>query len=147
MLAILAMSPVMLHAQVKSSAQPGSTPVLQSSNIQPAAFAAVNSPGNDAAAPTPVRISTGVIQPRLIHSVDVDLNHITPGSFGEDRMVAVKMTIDETGKPTNLKVIKSTDMFTDEGVLAAIADYRYEPATLNGIPVPIDLTLHFNIQQ
>lgn len=144
MLAILAISPVLLHAQVKSPAQPGSTPVLQSSNIQPAAFAAVKPIDN--AAPTPVRISTGVTPPQLIHSADVDPNHVFPSHFGQDRIVTVDMVVDENGKPSNLKVVKSSDMYTDGGILMAVDKYRYKPATLNGTAVPMAVTLKFIIR-
>jgi hypothetical protein len=146
MLAILAIAPVMIHAQAKSPAQPGSTPVLQSSNIQPASFAAVTSADHANAAPTPVRISTGVTPPKLIRSVEVDPNHIFQGSYGQDRTVTIDMTVDETGKPVNVKVIKPTDMFTDGGILSAVDQYRYQPATLNGTPVPMAVTLKFTIR-
>ncbi len=146
MLAILAIAPVMMHAQVKSSAQPGSTPVLQSSNIQPAVFAAVASADRTAAAPTPVRVSTGVVPPQLVYTESVNPNHVLQGLPGQDRFVSVEMTVDENGRPTNLKVIKSADKYTDAGILAAVGQYRYKPATLNGVAVPMDMTLNVDIQ-
>jgi TonB family protein len=142
MLAILALSPVLLHAQANSPAQPGSTPVLQSSNIQPVAFAA----HTDAAAPTPVRISTGVTPPQLIYSVDVDRNHVLDAGAGQDRTVTIDMTVDETGKPANVKVVKSADLFTDGGIVSAVDQYRYKPATLNCIAVPMSVRINFTIQ-
>jgi TonB family protein len=144
MLAILALSPVMLHAQANSPAQPGSTPVLQSSNIQPAAFAV---PSAGATAPAPVRISTGVTPPHLIHSVVVDRNHVLDVTPGQARTVTVDMTVDETGKPANIKVVKSADKFTDGGILSAVDQYRYQPATLNGTAVPMSVRINFTIQQ
>ena len=146
MLAILAIAPVMMHAQVKSSAQPGSTPVLQSRNIQPAVFAAVGSAYRSVAAPTPVRVSTGVVPPQLIYTAQVSPNHILQGLSGQNRAVTVDMIVDENGKPTNLKVVKSTDKYTDAGILAAVSQYRYKPATLNGSAVPMDVTLNVDIQ-
>lgn len=146
MLAILAIAPVMMHAQVKSSAQPGSTPVLQSSNIQPAVFAAVKSADRSAMATTPVRVSTGVIPPQLVYTANVNPNHILQGFSGQDRTVTVGMVVDENGKPTNLKVIKSTDKYTDAGILAAVGQYRYKPATLDGSAVPMDMTLNIDLQ-
>ncbi len=146
MLAILAIAPVMMHAQVKSSAQPGSTPVLQSSNIQPAVFAAVNSSDRSATAATPVRVSTGVVPPQLVYTESINPNHILQGLSGQDRTVSVDMIVDENGKPTNLKVVKSADKYTDAGILAAVGQYRYKPATLNGIAVPMDVTLNVDIQ-
>jgi len=145
MLAILAMSPLMMHAQVKSSAQPGSTPTLESSNVQPAAFAGVRSADHNAS-PTVVRVSSGVTAPVLLHTVDVDRDHILEGTTSDDRVVRVAMTIDASGKPTDLKVVQSTDKFTDEAILAAASQYRFKPATLNGSAVPMEMTVSFRIE-
>jgi TonB family protein len=146
MLAILALSPVALQAQVKTPAQPGSTPVLQSSNVQPAVFAAVKSSDTVATATTLIRVSTGVTPPTLIHSVNVDTNHILQVPMGEPQDVTVDMVVDENGKPSNVKVVKSADMFTDRGVVSAVNQFRYKPATLNGSPVPMAVTLQFTIE-
>ena len=143
--AILAISPLMMHGQVKSSAQPGSTPTLESSNVQPAALAGIKS-ADHSATPTVVRVSSGVTTPVLVHSVDVDREHILAADISAGRVVRVAMTIDATGKPTDLKVIQSSDKFTDEAILAAASQYRYKPATLNGSAVPIEMTVNFNIQ-
>lgn len=145
MLAILAIAPVMMHAQVKSQAQPGSTPTLESSNVQPAAFAGVKT-SDHSAAPTAIRISSGITAPVLVYSVDVDREHILLNSAEEDRVVRVGMTIDATGKPTDLKVLQSTDKFTDQAILTAASQYRYKPATLNGTAVPMEMTVNFRIQ-
>jgi TonB family protein len=145
MLAILAISPLMMHGQVKSSAQPGSTPTLESSNVQPAALAGIKS-ADHSASPTVVRVSSGVTKPVLVHTVDVDRDHILGADASEDRVVRVAMTIDASGKPTDLKVIQSTDKFTDQAILAAASQYRNKPATLNGSAVPMQMTVNFTIE-
>ena len=145
MLAILAISPLMMHGQVKSSAQPGSTPTLESSNVRPAAFAGIKS-ADHSATPTAVRVSTGVTAPVLVHQVDVDHDHILGADVSENRVVRVAMTVDASGKPTDLKVIQSTDKFTDQAILTAASQYRYKPATLNGSAVPMEMTVNFTIQ-
>ena len=143
--AILAISPLMMHGQVKSSAQPGSTPTLESSNVQPAAFAGIKS-ADHSATPTVVRVSSGVTTPVLVHSVDVNREHILAADISEERVVRVAMTIDASGKPTDLKVIQSSDKFTDEAILNAASQYRYKPATLNGSAVPMAMTVNFRIE-
>ena len=143
--ALLAISPFMMHGQVKSSAQPGSTPILESSNVQPAAFAGIKS-ADHSASPTVVRVSSGVTAPVLVHSVKIDREHIMAGTVSEDRVVRIAMTIDASGKPTDLKVMQSADKFTDQAILAAASQYRYKPATLNGSAVPMEMTINFVIQ-
>jgi TonB family protein len=56
------------------------------------------------------------------------------------------MTVDETGKPTNLKVLQSADEFMDQGVLEAVSQFRFQPAMLDGRPVAIPVTLDYHIQ-
>jgi TonB family protein len=145
MLAILAMTPMMMHAQVKSPAQPGSTPTLESSNVQPAAFAGIKT-SDHSAAPTVVRVSSGITAPVLVYSVDVDREHIVQTGSSEDRVVRVGMLIDASGKPTDLKVLQSADKFTDQAILTAASQYRYKPATLNGTAVPMEMTVNFRIE-
>ena len=145
MLAILAISPLMMHGQVKSSAQPGSTPTLESSNVQPAAFAGIKT-ADHSASPTVVRVSSGVTTPVLLNSVEMDREHMQLNQPSEDRVVRMGMTIDASGKPTDLKVLQSADMFTDQAILTAVSKYRYKPATLNGSAVPMEMTINFVIQ-
>jgi TonB family protein len=145
MMAILAISPLMMHAQVKSSAQPGSTPTLESSNVQPAAFAGIKT-SDHSAIPTVVRVSSGITAPVLVHTVDVDREHVLQNASLEDRVVRVGMTIDASGTPTDLKVLQSTDQFTDQAILDAAKQYRYKPATLNGTAVPMAMTVNFTIE-
>ena len=144
MMAILAITPMMMHAQVKSPAQPGSTPTLESSNVQPAAFAGIKT-SDHSAVPTTVRISSGITAPVLVYSADVDREHILLNASA-DRVVRVGMTIDASGKPTALKVLQSTDKFTDQAILEAASKYRYKPATLDGNAVPMEMTVNFRIE-
>src|ERR1700759_4516301 len=129
MLAILALSSVAAFAQTKSPAQPESTPVLQSANVQPALFAASN--GAAAAAATPVRVSTGVTAPILVHQVSLTQNPAVPDGYTRNRVVDLSLVVDATGKPTEIKVVKSAGAITDDEVVNAVSSYRYKPATLN----------------
>jgi hypothetical protein len=145
LVAILALSPVMIHAQTASQAQPASTQVLQSSNVQPAVLAAIHD--GAASASTPVRISTGVTAPKCIHSVSLaqELSQV-PKGFAVPRQVVVAMTIDPTGTPTNLHLTKTADLITNEAVVKAVSQSRYEPAKLDGVPVAVDVRLTYDIQ-
>jgi TonB family protein len=142
--AALALSPMLLHAQANSPAQTQSSAAratLQSKLVQPAELN-----GSEAAAPTatPVRISTGVGAPKLIHTVTIesDSDRI-PTGFAFDRKTVVEMTVDATGKPSNLKILQSLGPEMDHNVLAAVGQYRFTPGTLDGAPaaVPVNLQL------
>jgi outer membrane biosynthesis protein TonB len=51
------------------------------------------------------------------------------------------MTVDATGKPSELKILQSLGAVMDRNVLAAVSQYRFATGTLDGAPtaVPVDL--------
>jgi len=146
--AILALAPAALFAQTATPAQPSSTQVLQTSVSQPASLVAAKSSLDRASvAPAPVRISTGVTAPKILKSVEIDRQRATLTKIpGKDSVVVVAMTVDETGKPTNLKVVKSEDPFTDAGVLEAVSQYRFQPGTLDGRAMALPVTIEYTIK-
>jgi TonB family protein len=121
--AILSLSSLMLHAQANS---PAPTQV------------ASNGP-----APQSRRISTGVIAPKLIYKIDVVADSSNEARLlSNDYKVVVGMIVDKTGKPSDLKIVKSagsTDV--DASVLTAVSQYRFSPGTVSNQPiaVPVDL--------
>jgi hypothetical protein len=137
--ATLALTPMLLHAQANSPAQtPSNAPAsLHSKLIQPKEF---NSSEADHGTVTPVRISTGVVAPKLISTVQIESDS-DRASFPLDRKTKVAMTVDATGKPSELKILQSLGPVMDRNVLAAVSRYRFTPGTLDGAPtaVPVDL--------
>jgi len=142
-MATLALSPIMLHAQANSPAQPqaANAPVLQSKLVQPNEFAA-GAPHSATATSGPLRVSTGVAAPKLIHTVDIlSDNEWTPRVAGINRKVVVAMLVDAKGVPSDLKIIRSVGAEMDKNVLAAVSQYRFKPGTLNHEPTPVPLNL------
>ena len=120
--AILSLSSVMLHAQASSPAQ---TQV------------ATNGP-----APQVKRISTGVIAPKLIYKVDVTADSTgTARLINDDTKVVVGMIVDKTGRPSDLKIIKSAGPGVDASVLAAVSQYRFTPGMVSNQPIASPLNL------
>jgi outer membrane biosynthesis protein TonB len=56
------------------------------------------------------------------------------------------MTVDATGKPSDLKIVRSLGPVMDHNILAAVGQYRFAPGTLDGaptsIPVNLEVILH-----
>lgn len=131
-LATLALSPMLLHAQANSPA-----PTLQSKLVQPDDFAA-----DRGAALTPLRVSTGVVAPKLIYTAEIattDEWNSRRSAF--DKKVVVEMLVDEKGVPSDLKVVNSIGADMDKNVLAAVSQYRFKPGTLDRQPTTVPLTL------
>jgi TonB family protein len=140
--ATLALTPMLLHAQANSPAQTQSSPAsstLQSKLVQPKEL---NASEAVASTTSPLRISTGVGAPKLIHTVAIESDSDwIPSGFTFDRKTVVEMTVDATGKPSDLKILQSLGPVMDHNVLAAVSQYRFTPGTLDGAPtnVPVNL--------
>jgi TonB family protein len=144
--ATLALSPFMLHAQANSPAQPESpsnAPFVQS-KLTPSTdpgFAAGPDRSNSVSL-TDARVSTGVIRPKLIHSVNVSTDGDLISSLPNfERIAVVDMIVDEDGKPSDLKISKSLGPAMDKNVLDAVSQFRFKPATLDNQPTAIPLEL------
>jgi TonB family protein len=148
LIATLALSPAMLYAQAILPAQPQTAttaPALQSKLVTPALL------GEPAAADhgtTPsVRVSTGVVIPKLIFSIDIPSEpNVHWRMAGRYRSAVVEMVVDQTGKPSELKLVQSAGEDLDKSVLSAVSQYRFRPATVDSIPVPMTVALTVNIQ-
>ena len=119
--AILSLSSVMLQAQASTPAQ---TQV------------ASNGP-----APQVKRVSTGVIPPKLIYTVDVQADESTAKFLNNDCRVVVGMIVDKTGKPEDLKIVRSAAPGVDASVLAAVSQYRFTPGMVSNQPIATPLNL------
>jgi hypothetical protein len=144
--ATLALSPFMLHAQANSPAQPQSTsssPTLSSQLTQSSDLGYAAGPDHTSGATlTDTRVSTGVVRPKLIHSIDVSTERdITSSLMNFERVSVVDMVVDETGKPSDLKIVKSLGTTMDKNVLSAVSQYRFTPGMLDHQPtaVPVEL--------
>jgi TonB family protein len=135
-LATLALSPMLVHAQANSPAQP-QAPTLQSRLEQPKDFAA-----DHGSATSSFRVSTGVVAPKLIHSTEIaSTDEWTVRRSTIDKKVVVEMLVDEKGVPSDLKVVHSIGAEMDKNVLVAVSQYRFKPGTLDRQPAAVPLTL------
>jgi TonB family protein len=144
--ATLLLTPMLLHAQANSPAQPQTTgTTLQSKLDQPKEFA-TSEADHGTARTTPIRISTGVVAPKLVSTVQIDSDFDgTPRGFALERKTVVEMVVDATGKPSDVKIVRSLGPVMDKNVLSAVRQYRFIPGTLDGepttVPVNLELTL------
>jgi TonB family protein len=151
--ATLALTPMLLHAQVNSPAQTqtsGSSTTLQSKLIQPKEINSSEADHGTAHVATS-RISTGVTAPKLVNTVQIESDSIaTPRGFNLERKTVVSMIVDANGKPSDLKILHSLGSVMDRNVLSAVSQYRFTPGTLDGhptsVPVNLEVVLRSPIQ-
>jgi TonB family protein len=140
-LATLALSPMLLHAQANSPAQ-----TLQSKVVAPKTFAVSAATDNANSTPSSRPVSTGVTAPKLISTVEIaSVNDLPYSFFPTEKTVVVSMIVHEDGKPSDLKIVRSAGVALDKNVLAAVSQYRFKPGTLDkqptAIPVNLEITL------
>lgn len=149
--ASLALSPLMLHAQANLPLQPQDAqraPVLQSWLTPPTLFVAAAGTDAVAAKPSPLRVSTGVTAPRLLHSVDVDFEADSASSVcmvGNNCKFLVGMVVDKTGRPSELRILQSADKAMESSVLAAVSRYRFAPGTVSNQPINTPVNLEVDV--
>jgi len=87
----------------------------------------------------------GTKPPRLVYSVEPE--------FSEEARVhkyngniQTAMMIDETGKPSDIWIVRPSGMQLDQQAANAVRQYRFEPATCHGKPVAIHLYIDVNFQ-
>ena len=110
------------------------------------AVAKASTPVDDATAPTPVRVSTGVTEPVLLSSPVFSL----PDGFSldlipTDAQVQLSLTVDEKGEPQNIRVVKSFSPFIDARVIETVSQFHFRPGTIDNQPVAVDLNLTVNV--
>jgi len=138
--AALALTPGMIYAQANVPAQ---SAVLQARVSAPAALkAATGGAASATTTTTKVRVSTGVVAPKLLNSLshmDVAGSHNRVAA--SELTAVVTLTVDPAGKPTDLAIAKSAGEGVDKEVLALVNQYRFQPGTLDGQPFAIPVRL------
>ena len=135
------LSPILLLAQASPPAQPKtpSPPAEMSSLVQPTkSTASSNNETAITSTSSPVRVSEGIVAPKLIHSADIKW---AGDADSTDKIVVVHFTVDPTGKPVNLSVVSSTSPTMNRSVLEGVKQYRFQPGTLDNSPYSVPMNL------
>jgi len=143
LLAALALTPTLLHAQAISPAQTAKPNVIQARSFAPAAI----KPATAADSGSPVRVSTGIVAPKLIRKSDINaISGLSEAFIPGDTTVVVNMTVDATGKPKDLSIAQGSGPVVDQEVLNAVSQFRFQPGTLDGQPFALPVRLEVLIQ-
>jgi periplasmic protein TonB len=89
--------------------------------------------------PEPVRIGGNMKPPARTYSVDPVYPSVALAAR-EEGTVTLEAVIDEAGNVKDLKVIGSRPLL-DKAAIEAVSKWRYTPTRLNGVAVPIILTV------
>jgi protein TonB len=63
----------------------------------------------------------------------------------QEGLVIIEATIDERGNVIDTHILRSIPLL-DEAALAAVRQWKFSPTQLNGVPVPIVMTVTVNFK-
>jgi protein TonB len=87
----------------------------------------------------------GVTAPRPVYDPDPDYSEAArKARFQGD--VVLWLVVGPDGRPRNLRVQRSLGMGLDEKALEAVSQWRFQPATLNGHPVAVEINVEVSFR-
>jgi protein TonB len=94
----------------------------------------------------PVRVGGNIKQPKKIKDVKPQYPAIAQSARVQG-IVIIEATLGPTGKVTDAKVLRSVPLL-DQAALAAVKQWEFTPTLLNGVPVPVimTVTVQFTLQ-
>ncbi len=94
---------------------------------------------------TRVRVGGVIVQPKLVHSVAPNYPSAARNA-GISGNVVIVAHVDKTGAVASMKVV-SGPATLQSAAMSALKNWKYEPATLDGAPIPTDVTVTIKFQQ
>jgi TonB family protein len=96
------------------------------------------------------RVGSGVLPPVPIQQVQPEsaANQQAAQSSGKPKVkegtVILAMTVGVEGKVHDLHVVRSLDIALDQKAIEAARQWRFSPARMNGLPVPVQIDVEIN---
>jgi periplasmic protein TonB len=84
------------------------------------------------------QVGGGVLAPKLIYAVDPEFSDEARRAKFQGTCV-VTLVVDAEGNPQRVHVVGHLGMGLDERAAAAVRQYKFKPATLQGRPVPVEI--------
>jgi TonB family protein len=91
------------------------------------------------------RVGGDVLPPTVIYAPEPKYTN-KARLFAKQTHCLITLIVDVQGKPQNIQVKKKAGMGLDKNAVAAVKQYRFKPATLNGKPVPVQLDIDVNFR-
>jgi hypothetical protein len=86
----------------------------------------------------PARISSGVVFPQIIRSV----NPVDSKLLGKLRAKkVVDLVVNEKGEAENIRIVNPSNSLVDASIVEAVSQYVFKPATLDQQPVAVKMEL------
>jgi protein TonB len=90
----------------------------------------------------PIRVAGNIRAPAKIRNVQPEYPLIAQSARVQG-IVILEATIGKTGKVEHVRVLRSIPLL-DQAAIDAVRQWEYEPTRLNGLPVPVIMTVTVN---
>ena len=124
---------------VSRTSSPAGGQAVMSTTLTASSRAMQTTPGQLSDGAPAYRVGGPIATPRTVHAVP-PVYPERARSAGIAGVVILEATIDATGTVTAAKVLRGQPLL-DEAALAAVRQWRYEPTILNGLAVPVVMTV------
>lgn len=135
------MAPASRKHALKHKAAPAAKPVEDGSLEAPVESARAGSPFGSSATGLRTGYESRPALPVVFPNPAVDRSDIPDGVAGD---VVVEVTIDEKGNVAETRVLESLGYGLEQKVLDALKNWRFTPATMNGIAIASRQDVHFH---
>lgn len=88
----------------------------------------------------PLELTPQMVRPILLHKVSPDYPDVMRRARLEGR-VTVQAVIGLDGSVESVEILRTSNALFDDAALAAVKQWRYRPATMNGVPVRVFFTV------
>jgi TonB family protein len=85
----------------------------------------------------------GFVQAQIVDSFEPRYTQFA-ASVGVEGISHVRFTVSQHGIPVGFQVVRAVGGGMDEETLKAISEYKFQPATMNGVPVTSDLDFNMD---
>jgi periplasmic protein TonB len=85
-------------------------------------------------------VGGGVSPPRAVYSPEPEFSEEARKAKFQG-VCTLGLVVGVDGRPTNIRVLTSLGMGLDEKAIAAVRNWKFEPAMKDGHPVPVDIAL------
>jgi TonB family protein len=105
-----------------------------------------DAPAGSAGLPPSAMLPPGSKPPVLIFKKEAEYSEQARQAKYQGSVI-LYVEVDETGQPTNIKVLRSVGLGLDEKAIEAVKQWRFKPGTANGVPVtmPTQVKVDFGL--
>jgi len=83
--------------------------------------------------------------PRVLNRIEAQFSDLARRKR-IDGTVLISVTVDEHGMPVNIRVVEGVGYGLDEEAIAAVRQYRFDPARMDGMPIPVTISVEINFR-